>query len=95
MLRPEGPPNHKMQESAAAEAAPPNQTLEELKKAPLNAAGAGPAQIAHHKRFISFDAIAFDSTVPADVYSQVITRLSPFSVDDAPNRRHSKHGIAG
>jgi hypothetical protein len=30
---------------------------------------------AHHRRFFSLDASAFDSTIPADVYHKVITRL--------------------
>ena len=30
---------------------------------------------AHHRRFFSLDASAFDSTIPADVYYKVITRL--------------------
>ena len=44
---------------------------------PINAHGFNVAlsQISHHKRFISFDATAFDSTVPSDIYMKVVARL--------------------
>ena len=44
---------------------------------PLNARGFNVAlsQLAHHKRFISFDATAFDSTIPSDVCMKVVAKL--------------------